>query len=91
MGDVNVDLNANSRCQSTGDSQLDKALHQWLAWDKVSPTAVQNQGRQLQTGSWATVELLTKHPAFKKTSLMLEFSRDGLVKLPQNVEVNIVT
>lgn len=39
MGDdngVNGDLNANLRCQSTGDPQLDKAVHQWLTWDKVS-------------------------------------------------------
>lgn len=39
MGDdngVNGDLNANSRCQSTGDPQLDEAVHQWLTWDKVS-------------------------------------------------------
>lgn len=32
-----MDMNANSRCHSTGDPQLDKAVHQWLAWDKVSP------------------------------------------------------
>lgn len=39
MGDsngVNGDLNANLRCQSTGDPQLDKAVHQWLTWDQVS-------------------------------------------------------
>lgn len=39
MGDDNGltgDLNANMKCQSTGDQQLDKAVHQWLTWDKVS-------------------------------------------------------
>lgn len=39
MGDdygVNGDLNANRSLQSTGDPQLDRALQQWLAWDKVS-------------------------------------------------------
>lgn len=30
------DLNANVRCQSTGDPKLDKAVQQWLAWDRVS-------------------------------------------------------
>ncbi|XP_049433554.1 glucose 1,6-bisphosphate synthase [Epinephelus fuscoguttatus] len=44
MGDnngVNGDLNANSRCQSTGDPQLDKAVHQWLTWDKNWRTRAQ--------------------------------------------------
>lgn len=41
MGDVNGDLNANSRCQSTGDPQLDKAVHQWLTWDKNPWTRTQ--------------------------------------------------
>ncbi|XP_049921543.1 glucose 1,6-bisphosphate synthase [Epinephelus moara] len=44
MGDnngVNGDLNANSRCQSTGDPQLDKAVHQWLTWDKNRRTRAQ--------------------------------------------------
>lgn len=40
MGDkaVNGDLNANMTCHTTGDPQLDKAIHQWLTWDKVSPS-----------------------------------------------------
>ncbi|KAE8294799.1 Glucose 1,6-bisphosphate synthase [Larimichthys crocea] len=37
MGDVN----ANSRCQSTGDPQLDKAVHQWLTWDQNRWTRAQ--------------------------------------------------
>uniref|UniRef100_UPI0037E8EDB7 glucose 1,6-bisphosphate synthase n=1 Tax=Semicossyphus pulcher TaxID=241346 RepID=UPI0037E8EDB7 len=44
MGDdngINGDLNANSRCQSTGDPQLDKAVHQWLTWDKNRRTRAQ--------------------------------------------------
>lgn len=39
MGDDNGitgDLNANMKYQSTGDQQLDKAVLQWLTWDKVS-------------------------------------------------------
>lgn len=38
MGDdngLNGDVNANRSPQSTGDPQLDTALQQWLAWDKV--------------------------------------------------------
>jgi len=32
----NGDLNANSQCiSSTGDLVLDKAVSQWMAWDKV--------------------------------------------------------
>ncbi|KAM7412410.1 hypothetical protein PAMA_020006 [Pampus argenteus] len=38
---VNEDLNANLRCQSTGDPQLDKAVHQWLTWDKNHRTRAQ--------------------------------------------------
>lgn len=30
------DLNANVRCQRTGDPKLDKAVQHWLAWDRVS-------------------------------------------------------
>nr|XP_046244129.1 glucose 1,6-bisphosphate synthase [Scatophagus argus] len=41
MEDVNGDLNANSRCQSTGDPQLDKAVYQWLTWDKNRWTRAQ--------------------------------------------------
>ncbi|XP_039987521.1 glucose 1,6-bisphosphate synthase isoform X2 [Xiphias gladius] len=44
MGDdngVNGDLNANLRRQSTGDPQLDKAVHQWLTWDKNRRTRAQ--------------------------------------------------
>ncbi|XP_076590755.1 glucose 1,6-bisphosphate synthase [Chaetodon auriga] len=41
MGDVNGDPNANSRCQSTGDPQLDKAVYQWLTWDKNPWTRAQ--------------------------------------------------
>uniref|UniRef100_A0A8C4DWX3 Phosphoglucomutase 2 like 1 n=1 Tax=Dicentrarchus labrax TaxID=13489 RepID=A0A8C4DWX3_DICLA len=41
MGDVNGDLNANSRYRSTGDPQLDKAVHQWLTWDKNHRTRAQ--------------------------------------------------
>uniref|UniRef100_A0A3Q1ET40 Phosphoglucomutase 2-like 1 n=1 Tax=Acanthochromis polyacanthus TaxID=80966 RepID=A0A3Q1ET40_9TELE len=44
MGDndqVNGDLNANMRCQSTGDPQLDKAVHQWLTWDRNRWTRAQ--------------------------------------------------
>lgn len=33
---VNMDMNANSRCPSTGDPQLDEAVRRWLTWDKVS-------------------------------------------------------
>uniref|UniRef100_A0AAQ5ZC92 Phosphoglucomutase 2-like 1 n=1 Tax=Amphiprion ocellaris TaxID=80972 RepID=A0AAQ5ZC92_AMPOC len=38
---VNGDLNANMRCQSTGDPQLDKAVHQWLTWDRNRWTRAQ--------------------------------------------------
>ncbi|XP_029373764.1 glucose 1,6-bisphosphate synthase isoform X3 [Echeneis naucrates] len=31
---LNGDLNANMRCQMTGDRQLYKAVHQWRTWDK---------------------------------------------------------
>ncbi|XP_041796509.1 glucose 1,6-bisphosphate synthase [Chelmon rostratus] len=41
MGDGNGDPNANSRCQSTGDPQLDKAVLQWLTWDKNRRTRAQ--------------------------------------------------
>ncbi|XP_030601025.1 glucose 1,6-bisphosphate synthase [Archocentrus centrarchus] len=35
------DLNANVRCQSTGDPKLDKAVQQWLAWDRNQRTRAQ--------------------------------------------------
>ncbi|XP_029303125.1 glucose 1,6-bisphosphate synthase isoform X2 [Cottoperca gobio] len=35
------DLNANTRWQSTGDPRLDKAVHQWLTWDKNERTRAQ--------------------------------------------------
>ncbi|KAF3693441.1 Glucose 1,6-bisphosphate synthase [Channa argus] len=38
---VTGDLNANIKCQSTGDQELDKAVHQWLTWDKNQCTRVQ--------------------------------------------------
>ncbi|XP_070826719.1 glucose 1,6-bisphosphate synthase [Chaetodon trifascialis] len=41
MGDVNGDPNANTRCQSTGDPRLDKAVYQWLTWDKNPWTRAQ--------------------------------------------------
>ncbi|XP_030008249.1 glucose 1,6-bisphosphate synthase [Sphaeramia orbicularis] len=44
MGDdyeLNGDMNANPRCQSTGDPVLDKAVHQWLTWDKNPQTRAQ--------------------------------------------------
>ncbi|XP_029026198.1 glucose 1,6-bisphosphate synthase isoform X2 [Betta splendens] len=46
MGDdngVTGDLNANMRFQATGDPRLDKAVHQWLAWDKNQCTLAQIQ------------------------------------------------
>lgn len=36
MAELSVDPNANTRCRSTGDPRLDRALYQWLTWDKVS-------------------------------------------------------
>ncbi|KAM3615782.1 uncharacterized protein V6R79_007700 [Siganus canaliculatus] len=41
MGDSNGDMNANSRRQSTGDPQLDKAVQQWLSWDQNPWTLAQ--------------------------------------------------
>ncbi|XP_071385135.1 glucose 1,6-bisphosphate synthase-like, partial [Centroberyx affinis] len=44
MGDgngVNGDLNANLSCQTTGDPLLDKAVQQWLTWDKNGRTRAQ--------------------------------------------------
>ncbi|XP_036380206.1 glucose 1,6-bisphosphate synthase-like [Megalops cyprinoides] len=41
MGDHMVDLNANLPCHSTGDSQLDKAIYQWITWDKNPRTRAQ--------------------------------------------------
>uniref|UniRef100_A0A3Q3IV67 Phosphoglucomutase 2-like 1 n=1 Tax=Monopterus albus TaxID=43700 RepID=A0A3Q3IV67_MONAL len=44
MGDdngVNGDLNDNLKRQSTGDPQLDKAVQQWLTWDKNPWTRAQ--------------------------------------------------
>lgn len=35
MGD-NSDVNANQDCYATGDLQLDKAIYQWITWDRVS-------------------------------------------------------
>lgn len=32
----NGDLNANLGWRSTGDPQLDRAVQQWLDWDRVS-------------------------------------------------------
>ncbi|KAM4566465.1 glucose 1,6-bisphosphate synthase isoform 2-T2 [Odontesthes bonariensis] len=37
----NGDLNANLRWQSTGDPQLDKAVQQWLIWDRNRWTRAQ--------------------------------------------------
>lgn len=36
MGDCGEDVNANLVSHVTGDSQLDKAIWQWITWDKVS-------------------------------------------------------
>ncbi|XP_063061690.1 glucose 1,6-bisphosphate synthase [Engraulis encrasicolus] len=33
MGD-NGDVNANQNCHATGDPQLDKAIYQWINWDR---------------------------------------------------------
>ncbi|KAM4628432.1 glucose 1,6-bisphosphate synthase [Polymixia lowei] len=44
MGDdngLNGDLNANVKCYTTGDPQLDKAVYQWLSWDKNPRTRAQ--------------------------------------------------
>lgn len=39
----NGDLNANSQClSSTGDLVLDKAISQWMTWDKVRMQLVFN-------------------------------------------------
>ncbi|XP_041850854.1 glucose 1,6-bisphosphate synthase isoform X1 [Melanotaenia boesemani] len=38
---ANGDLNANLRWQSTGDPRLDKAVHQWLTWDRNQWTRAQ--------------------------------------------------
>lgn len=35
------DLNANVRCQRTGDPKLDKAVQHWLAWDRNQWTRAQ--------------------------------------------------
>lgn len=35
MGDKG-DMNANQNCHATGDPQLDKAIYQWITWDRVS-------------------------------------------------------
>ncbi|XP_062241799.1 glucose 1,6-bisphosphate synthase [Platichthys flesus] len=40
-GGGNGDLTANLRCRSTGDPQLDKAVHRWLTWDKNQWTRAQ--------------------------------------------------
>lgn len=39
MGD-NGDVNANQNCHATGDPQLDKAIYQWINWDRVSSGAI---------------------------------------------------
>ncbi|KAG9351886.1 hypothetical protein JZ751_023137, partial [Albula glossodonta] len=41
MGDLVGDLNANLPCHSTGDHQLDKAIYQWITWDKNPRTRAQ--------------------------------------------------
>ncbi|KAI1903509.1 hypothetical protein AGOR_G00027920 [Albula goreensis] len=41
MGDHVGDLNANLPCHSTGDLQLDKAIYQWITWDKNPKTRAQ--------------------------------------------------
>eukprot|EP00064_Thunnus_orientalis_P021260 superscaffoldBa00006339_g21418 len=54
MGDdngVNGDLNANLRCPSTGDPQLDKAVQQWLTWDKNRWTRAQVESL-VAAGRW---------------------------------------
>ncbi|XP_069566525.1 glucose 1,6-bisphosphate synthase [Brachyistius frenatus] len=38
---VNGDRNANLRYRNTGDPKLDKAVHQWLTWDKNQWTRAQ--------------------------------------------------
>ncbi|KAM3875078.1 glucose 1,6-bisphosphate synthase [Diretmus argenteus] len=38
---VTGDLNANVKCQTTGDPQLDEAVNRWLTWDKNRRTRAQ--------------------------------------------------
>ncbi|XP_062408606.1 glucose 1,6-bisphosphate synthase [Sardina pilchardus] len=40
MGD-NGDMNANQNCHATGDPQLDKAIYQWITWDRNALTRAQ--------------------------------------------------
>ncbi|CAK6980723.1 glucose 1%2C6-bisphosphate synthase [Scomber scombrus] len=59
MGDdygVNGDLNANRNLQSTGDPQLDRALQQWLTWDKNRWTRAQVDSLVL-AGRWDELRL----------------------------------
>ncbi|KAJ8266579.1 hypothetical protein GJAV_G00132090 [Gymnothorax javanicus] len=41
MEDLVGDLNANLPCHSTGDPHLDKAIYQWITWDKNPKTLAQ--------------------------------------------------
>ncbi|MGH0160857.1 UNVERIFIED_CONTAM: hypothetical protein FKN15_039839 [Acipenser sinensis] len=41
MGDCGEDVNANLVSHVTGDSQLDKAIWQWITWDKNPKTRAQ--------------------------------------------------
>ncbi|XP_041088489.1 glucose 1,6-bisphosphate synthase isoform X1 [Polyodon spathula] len=41
MGDCGEDVNANLISHDTGDSQLDKAIWQWITWDKNPKTRAQ--------------------------------------------------
>ncbi|XP_031429719.1 glucose 1,6-bisphosphate synthase [Clupea harengus] len=40
MGDKG-DMNANQNCHATGDPQLDKAIYQWITWDRNPLTRAQ--------------------------------------------------
>lgn len=73
MGDVTVDINANSRRQSSGEPQLDKALQQWLSWDKVSRRrrrggGVRGFGPRQQLQMYGCSKL--KHRLFPKTTVL---------------------
>ncbi|XP_029373763.1 glucose 1,6-bisphosphate synthase isoform X2 [Echeneis naucrates] len=48
---LNGDLNANMRCQMTGDRQLYKAVHQWRTWDKNQRTLAQVE-TLVAAGQW---------------------------------------
>uniref|UniRef100_A0A3B3QZD0 Phosphoglucomutase 2-like 1 n=2 Tax=Paramormyrops kingsleyae TaxID=1676925 RepID=A0A3B3QZD0_9TELE len=41
MEDYGEDLNANQHCRATGDATLDKAIYQWITWDKNPRTRAQ--------------------------------------------------